>query len=133
MESVGSGVRMPRKSNPEGRKHETPADGGSLIDWHEPDANTHVLDWRARAQAFGLGSLEQPQPEVRAVAEPAEQLIEEEEPEAFEEQHVAEGADETVALAAGEEAPEAPEAGLPADEVDLVRMYFSHIGRRRLL
>src|SRR3954468_21393648 len=121
---------MPRKPipRPKGRKRQT--SDGSLIDWHEPEANAHVLDWRARAQEFGLVSLDQPHAEVAPAAEPAEQLIEEEEPEAFEEQAVhAEGAEGEDAPAA-EEPADAPEAGAPADEVDLVRMYFSHIGRR---
>ena len=130
MESVGSGVRMPRKSNPEGRKHETPADGGSLIDWHEPDANTHVLDWRARAQAFGLGSLEQPQPEVRPWPNRPNNSSRKRSPRRS---RSSTSARVPKKQAQAEDASEAPEAGLPADEVDLVRMYFSHIGRRRLL
>src|SRR4249920_2443603 len=125
MNKVGSGVRMPTNSSPRprGRRNHAASDSGSLIDWHEPEANAHVLDWRARAQAFGLGSLDQPRAEVAVTAEPAEQLIEEEEPEAFEEQHVGEGAEEAASAEGGEEAAETPEAGLPADEVDLVRMY----------
>jgi len=88
-----------------------------------------VLDWRARAQGFGLVPLDHPHVDVAGVSEPAEQLIEEEEPEAFEDQSVRVQGDEP----APEETPETPEQGMAADEVDLVRMYFSHIGRRRLL
>jgi len=123
---------MPRKPNPRprGRENEAAGEGGSLIDWQEPEANAHVLDWRARAQEFGLVSLDQPANDVTVAAEPAEQLLEEEEPEAFEEQAVRSGADDAPVA---EDATDPPETGMPADEVDLVRMYFSHIGRRRLL
>jgi RNA polymerase primary sigma factor len=123
---------MPRKPNPRprGRDREPAGERGSLIDWHEPEANAHVLDWRARAHEFGLVSLDQPHNDVTVVVEPAEQLLEEEEPEAFEEQPVPAGAEDAPAA---EDTTEPPDAGLPADEVDLVRMYFSHIGRRRLL
>jgi RNA polymerase primary sigma factor len=113
-----------------GRKRGAAGKSGSLIDWHEPEANAHVLDWRARAQEFGLVSLDQPQGEVTAVVEPAEQLLEEEEPEAFEEQPVRVGGEEAPVA---EDTVEPPDTGMAADEVDLVRMYFSHIGRRRLL
>jgi RNA polymerase sigma factor (sigma-70 family) len=62
--------------------------------------------------------------------EPVDRLIDEEEPEAYEEQPVhasTEDVDERPTL------EESEEAALPADEVDLVRVYFQHIGRRKLL
>jgi RNA polymerase primary sigma factor len=89
----------------------------------------HVLDWRARAHEFGLVPLDQSEPEAAMPMEPADQLIDEEEPEAFEEQDVDEPAHELAADALDEPT----EAHLPADELDLVRMYFKHIGRRALL
>jgi len=106
------------------------AEDTALIDWHEPDRNTHLLDWRARAREFGVVPVEQADPGPSHTFEPPEQLIEEEEPEAYAEQRVdgaAEEVDEPVRL------EEAEEATLPADEVDLVRLYFQHIGRRKLL
>ena len=106
------------------------AEDTALIDWHEPDRNTHLLDWRARAREFGVVPVEQADPGPSHAFEPPEQLIEEEEPEAYAEQRVdgaAEEVDEPVRL------EEAEEATLPADEVDLVRLYFQHIGRRKLL
>ena len=60
---------------------------GTLINWHEPEANASVLDWRERAHEFGLvpvddhGALDE-----RPVVEPPERLIEEEEQEAFDDQ-----------------------------------------------
>jgi RNA polymerase primary sigma factor len=89
----------------------------------------HVLDWRARAHEFGLVPLDQSEPEAAMPMEPADQLIDEEEPEAFEEQDVDEPAHELAA----DTLDEPTEAHLPADELDLVRMYFKHIGRRALL
>ena len=105
------------------------AAGGSLVDWREPARNAHVLDWRERAHQFGLvpvderGALEQ-------IVEPPERLLAEEEPEAFEEQQL-DGA-EREALEP-EEIEEAPEARVPQDELDLVRVYLTHIGKRKLL
>jgi RNA polymerase primary sigma factor len=113
---------------PRGRKKRDGEAAGheALIDWHEPDRNAHLLDWRARAREFGVVPVEGDAAPIHA-HEPPELLIQEEEPEALEEQHVDEAGEGEVELAEGEE------AALPADEVDLVRMYFQHIGRRRLL
>jgi len=122
---------MPRKGHPRGghRSDDRGAHGDSLIDWQEPERNAHVLDWHVRAQGFGIVPVDQDQPNVSIHVETAEHIIEEEEPEAFEDQPVRDEHDEPGA----EEIETAPEAGLPADEVDLVRMYFNHIGRRKLL
>src|SRR5262249_17874627 len=86
-------------------------------------------DWHVRAQGFGIVPVDQDQPGVSAMVEPPEHIIEEEDPEAFEDQPVREGLDEPTA----DEIEAPPEAGLPADEVALVRMYFNHSGRRKLL
>ena len=57
----------------------------SLVDWRAPERNAHVLDWRQRAHEFGLvplvegvdgGAVDEP------IVEPADRLIEEEDPEA---------------------------------------------------
>jgi RNA polymerase primary sigma factor len=89
-----------------------------------------VLDWHERARAFGLIPIEGQPPPDAPVVEPPERLLEEEEPEAFEEQSLEEAERETLAR---EEIEEPPEARLPAEEVDLVRVYLRHIGRRKLL
>jgi RNA polymerase primary sigma factor len=114
---------------PRGRKKQS-TDGDALIDWHEPERNAHLLDWRARAREFGVEPIEPNDAGQPHVIEPPDQLIEEEEPEAYEDQSV---------RGSGEEAEESPalgdaeEAALPADEVDLVRVYFQNIGKRKLL
>jgi RNA polymerase primary sigma factor len=101
-----------------------------LIDWHEPERNMHVLDWRARAEEYGLNPVEgRRKGRADSVVEPADQLLEEEEPEAFEEQDIPRRFDE-VEL----EPEEAPEEVRPAaEDGDLVRVYLKHIGKRALL
>ena len=96
-----------------------------LIDWSDPSKQAHVLDWRHRAQEFGLAvethdELEDaPQP----FAPSPEQILHDEEPEAFEDQTVQ--AEEEEQLEAG--------APIGREEVDLVRVYLQHIGKRKLL
>ncbi len=86
-----------------------------LIEWDDPSRQAHVLDWHQRAQEFGLD-----------VGEHEDADLVEEEPEAFAPQLIR--ADETE--------PE-PEEELPAsgdrEELDLVRLYLRHIGKRKLL
>jgi RNA polymerase primary sigma factor len=106
-----------------------PATGMSLVDWREPERNAHVLDWRERAHAFGLVPIED-QADVPSIVEPPEQLLAEEEPEAFDEQPVDEA--ERQALT-DEEIEEAPDSHLPHEDVDLIRVYLKHVGRRKLL
>ena len=63
----------------------TRKDDDSLIHWTQPERNAHVLDWRQRAHEFGL----QPGDETdEAVVLPARQLVSEDDPEAFEDQHL---------------------------------------------
>jgi len=100
------------------------------VDWREPDQNSRVLDWRRRAHDFGLVPVEGRGAGAPEVVEPADRLLEEEEPEAFDEQPVYEMDREGLER---EEVEEEPEARLPQDEVDLVRVYLRHIGRRKLL
>jgi RNA polymerase primary sigma factor len=105
--------------------------GTSLIDWQEPDRNAHVLDWRARAHEFGLVPLdEHDHTAATLIHQPPEQIIEEEEDEAFEPQDIRGEAEEVEATEADLEAT--GELG-PSEDVDLVRVYLRHIGRRRLL
>jgi RNA polymerase sigma factor (sigma-70 family) len=104
--------------------------GASLIDWHEPERNARVLDWRERAQTFGLVPLEGGGAMAPPIVEPPEQLLDEEEPEAFEEQPIQDAESEALEP---EDLEEAPEARLRREELDLVRVYLQHIGRRKLL
>src|SRR5437870_5576239 len=115
---------MPKRSPTQSATEERAVD--SLIDWHEPDRNSHVLDWRRRAHEFGLVPLDSHQ-HVEQVVEPAEQLLEEDVPEAFDEQRFDGGEPEAA------ESAEAEEERLSQDDVDLVRVYLRHIGRRKLL
>jgi RNA polymerase primary sigma factor len=103
----------------------------SLVDWREPERNAHVLDWRERAHEFGLIPIGNQDAFDRPVIEPAERLLEEEEPEAFDDQPIEEDAGREEQES--EETEDAPEARLPQEEPDLVRVYLKHIGRRKLL
>jgi RNA polymerase primary sigma factor len=108
----------------------------SLIEWKDPSNQAHVLDWRRRAHDFGLngealsGDDQTPGAEETAFGVQPDRLLREEEPEAFEPHDfrvVEEDAEEAVeeeALAAGP---------LGHEDVDLVRVYLQHIGKRKLL
>jgi RNA polymerase primary sigma factor len=100
-----------------------------LIDWEEPERNMHVLDWRARAENFGLNPVYRRRKGTAPVVEPPEQLLEEEEPEAFEEQEIPRRFDEADA----EPEPVEEEIRPVAEDGDLVRVYLKHIGKRPLL
>jgi CBS domain-containing protein len=104
-------------------------DGTSLVDWGDPERNARALDWRERAHMFGLVPVERRGP-VEHVIEPPERLLFEEDPEAFEEQPLGEAEWEALEP---EEIEEAPEARLPQEARGLVRVYLTHIGRRKLL
>jgi RNA polymerase sigma factor (sigma-70 family) len=106
-----------------------PVTGASLVDWREPERNAHVLDWRERAHAFGLVPIDD-QAEVPSIVEPPEQLLAEEEPEAFDEQPLDEAEGQALT---DEEIEEPPASHLPQEDVDLVRVYLKHVGRRKLL
>jgi RNA polymerase primary sigma factor len=104
----------------------------SMIDWKDPEHNKHVLDWRGRAHTFGLVPLEDDGEPIDGVSATTtvEELLEEEEPEAAHEQHVDELiGDRENDLEAGAEQI----AGVSSQDVDLVRVYLTHIGRRKLL
>ncbi|HZR22215.1 MAG TPA: sigma-70 family RNA polymerase sigma factor [Vicinamibacterales bacterium] len=98
------------------------------MDWREPERNAHVLDWRSRANEFGLVPIEEGS--VDRVVEPSEQLIEEDDPEAFDEQALSAEADPEVE---SDEIDERADSHLAQDDRDLVRVYLQHIGRRKLL
>jgi RNA polymerase primary sigma factor len=101
----------------------------SLIEWNDPSTQAHVLDWRQRAQGFGLDVDERDEGErSESFSAPAERLLHEDEPEAFADQPV--GIDE--AEPHEEELDQPVEAGA-RDDVDLVRLYLRHIGTHKLL
>ena len=123
------------------RRRFTPQDN-SLIDWIEPERNVRVLDWRERAQQFGLVPVGPEEEEgLPLVSTSPERLLQEEEPEALadqpvlerpgddEEEEDEEGADQDSAAS-----DETLEAGpVSHEDADLVRMYLSQLGKRKLL
>jgi RNA polymerase primary sigma factor len=120
---------MPRNTvNRPGRKRAAADDdASSLIDWHEPGRNAHVLDWRERAHEFGLAG----EDTGETVVLPPEQLIEEDDPEAFDRQAVSEDEADEEPVRDSDEDAAAP--GLGREDLDLVRVYLKHVGRRKLL
>ena len=107
---------------------------GSLIDWRDPDRNNDVLDWRQRAHEFGLVPVDtwndETEPRSAGVIEGPERLLHDEEPEAFEDQHIDEAERDELSA---DELEEAPQAGVPDIEIDLVRTYLTSIAKRKLL
>jgi RNA polymerase primary sigma factor len=117
---------MPRRSKP---VHvDTP-----LIDWEEPQPQVRVLDWRRRANDWGLGSVggadatEDPDSFTPA----PEALLADEEPEAAVGQVVPD--DDEDGFAAVELIRERPGDGVSATDGDPVRQYLVQIGRTKLL
>jgi RNA polymerase primary sigma factor len=109
------------------RKRES---SGGLIDWSDPRANAHLLDWRQRAHEFGLVPVEDGEPgDDASLVVPVDRLLAEEEPEAADDQDV----DESLVEEGAEEDAADVDRGLPDDEVDLVRLYLTHIAQHRLL
>ncbi len=137
------------------QKNRRAVDRTALIDWNDPAHEFAVLDWRQRAQDWGLvpaGHAKLPVSSnpigrghsggatddtealhglnaAQDVERTREHLIHEDDPEALVEQPVP-GVEEHEAEQVGEEAPE---EGLVGDEIDLVRSYLRQIGRRKLL
>jgi RNA polymerase primary sigma factor len=102
----------------------------SLIEWEDPSRPAHVLDWRQRAHGFGLDVEEREDTEEeQAFTVGPERLLREDEPEAFADQPLT--VEEEVTEE--EEEIEQPEEGASREDVDLVRLYLQHIGKRRLL
>ena len=100
----------------------------SLIEWNDPSRQAHILDWRQRAHGFGLDVDEREDTVEGHPFVPPERLLEEEEPEAFTDQPIPHD-DEALE----EDDVEQPVAAGPREELDLVRVYLQHIGRRKLL
>ena len=105
------------------------ADDPELIDWHEPAQNARVLDWRQRAEAFGLNPIADDGGTDGPIVLPAEQLIDEEEPEAA----APLGFGDVESVEAVPDDDEPADTRLPAADTDPVRVYLQEIGRRRLL
>jgi len=110
----------------------------SLIEWN-PSRQAQILDWHHRAKDYGLevDEREDVQEGQPYTVEPR-QLLEEEEPEAFSDQPIRRRDDfEALAEAEPDESEDDEEqplqAGVSRDDVDLVRMYLQHIGKRKLL
>src|SRR5687768_16481966 len=101
----------------------------SLIEWEDPARPAHVLDWRQRAHGFGLDVDEREDTdEEQPFAVSPERMLREDEPEAFADQPVVEEAEDDE-----EEELEQAEEAASREDVDLVRLYLQHIGKRRLL
>ena len=118
---------MPKRGRPKTLEFTPAKPRKPLIDWNDPSRQAHVLDWRHRAQEFGLAveTHEELDDPAHPFTPSPEQILHEEEPEAFEDQPVRAETEEEEQL----------EAGTPAgrEEVDLVRVYLQHIGKRKLL
>jgi RNA polymerase primary sigma factor len=106
------------------------SDAEPLVDWRVPDRNAHVLDWRDRAHEFGLVPIEDTGLHEGPSVEPPSRLLEEEEPEAFAELRFEREAEEPLD---DDRVDEFPSERLPQEDVDLVRVYLNHIGKRKLL
>jgi RNA polymerase primary sigma factor len=118
---------MPRKHQTRPARHARESDPESLVDWREPERNAHVLDWRGRAHEFGIVPQDETD-ESEAVVLPPEQLIAEDDPEAFESQDF-DGPPPREDVEDEEPLP----AGASREDLDLVRVYLKHVGKRKLL
>ena len=98
----------------------------SLVDWNDPSHQAHILDWRQRAQEFGLTVETREQDESHPYGIEPEQMLAEDEPEAFADQQIDER-DEP------DQDDEVAAPGTSREDVDLVRGYLQHIGKRKLL
>jgi RNA polymerase primary sigma factor len=122
----------PSAPRPGPRRRGARHDSDSLIDWTQPDQNAHVLDWRQRAHEFGIVPADDTD---ETVVLPARQLVEEDDPEAFDDQMMEEGDEPLRAETKGDDddEEEAPPPGTSREDLDLVRVYLKHVGRRKLL
>jgi RNA polymerase primary sigma factor len=118
---------MPRRSrNPV--QIETP-----LVDWDETQPQLNVLDWRRRANSWGLGSVEgfHDEEDPEPYSPPPDALLADEEPEASARQSVPE--EEEDGFRAAELVRERPGDGVSVADADPVRQYLTQIGRTKLL
>jgi RNA polymerase primary sigma factor len=119
------------QSKPAKRPRAKANDGPSLIDWENPETNQHILDWRARAHDFGLIPVDQADTSEMPIVQSPQQLLHDEEPEAFEEQPIEALRAQQFVPEEGEEA--VPDTPVASEDIDLVRVYLRHIGKRKLL
>ncbi|HEX6972905.1 MAG TPA: sigma-70 family RNA polymerase sigma factor [Vicinamibacterales bacterium] len=87
----------------------------------------HVLDWRERAHEYGIVPGDESEPGM--VVTPPQMLIEEEEPEALDDQHVPD--EDDGELPVDDKEPLA--AGVSREDIDIVRVYLKSVGKRKLL
>jgi RNA polymerase primary sigma factor len=106
--------------------------GEPLVRWEEAPPQLNVLDWRKRASSYGLRAPDGDEHDEPADFERApEQLIGEEDPEAFEAQSLVNGAGEEPG---DDELDEEPaEQNVQSADVDPVRVYLQQVGKRKLL
>src|SRR5688500_1699303 len=127
-------VPPPAPPRPAPRRGRPRKNDDSLIDWTQPDRNAHVLDWRQRAHEFGIVPADDTD---EALVLPPQQLVEEDDPEAFDDQNMDEDGDEPVRAERKDDEDdaeaEAPPPGTSREDLDLVRVYLKHVGKRKLL
>ncbi|MEO5819824.1 MAG: sigma-70 family RNA polymerase sigma factor [Vicinamibacteraceae bacterium] len=111
------------------RRRRTASDDTELIDWSEPAQNARVLDWRQRAETFGLTGIGDDGGTDGPVVLPADQLLDEEEPEALSPL----GFGDAEKADAVEDDDDPSDVRASAAEVDPVRVYLQEIGKRKLL
>jgi RNA polymerase primary sigma factor len=134
----GESVMPWRRSQSRAGRKAAGGRAASLIRWRDPKRNAQLLDWRARAHEFGLLPIEEEGDvlnELPATTTP-QRLLDEEEPEAATGELVEESAEAEEAAEEGQSdelLDQVTEIEMPRDDVDLVRLYLSHIGKRRLL
>ena len=128
--SLAPNMTVPKKTSASAAVAFTPAPRRkSLIEWN-PARQAQILDWRHRAHEFGLDVDERDsEPADPDELEPR-RLLAAEEPEAFAQQRIDPEFETDV-----EDEDETPDSSLVLgrEDVDLVRLYLQHIGRRRLL
>ena len=117
-------------TRPRGRPRASGRDGDTLIDWTEPDRNAHLLDWRQRAQEFGI--IESDETGAAAVL-PPDRLLREDDPEAFEDQGPYYEPKTTDEVDEDVDDDQMVEPGAAREDLDLVRIYLKHVGKRKLL
>jgi RNA polymerase primary sigma factor len=110
------------------RRKAAAAETPPLVDWEEDPPQRQVLDWRRRAGTFGINPVVD-EPDAAEESGSPVSLIEAEEPEAIAAQQV----EQEDGFDADELAAEPPEHAVRQEDVDLVRMYLTQVGRRPLL
>jgi RNA polymerase sigma factor (sigma-70 family) len=113
----------------------TKTDEAPLVHWEDTDPQVRVIDWRKRANEWGLRSVDPDEESAEngdeeTFAPAPEQLLADEEPEARARQQVPD--EDEDGFDADELTREAPDAGISA-EPDSVRRYLAQIGRTALL